>query len=609
MSAEGYSGTVVLYDITHLHRIDLSDARQRKQTWDELHLVTALQGIVNRAKPRLYLIFVGDDGRGATDRYWLEHLRQPGEWLHRARLETVNNPTDLIQRFRSSVRGLVVWDEHVPATALVASTAAGVDNLLPVRYDPDADSLYSRLTSGKGALPVRLSLIQQGGASLFTGRGGMGSLALPSIGSAKCDAFMWAVGTYLRRGKCAPGALGYYSDADWLRGRVKHPIERTMLCNHDYFIARKGFFFDLSPWDDVKPVDDPEQPLGADLRTLKAILTASYDLTGGRMTHIGGFVPWDFKYTDAVGEPHGAVETEWRFAEIASCFNAYLDADAPAIGAMANASFFMHYPLEKRYSQKHPALEDLQRERYVLADGRVSPLSFVAFYAGDYDSSAWFYRMIPRLWSDPVRGQVPLAWAFNPNLAHRFPVGMHFVRRNASASDYFIAGDSGAGYLNPGFLSRPRPHSGLPDGWKAWEEHCRREYTRWDIRITGFIIDGNARAMEEQGLDAYARFSPGGIAAQKVRLQALHGEMPILRMRDDLPTVGAVQMPQALDVVGSRLTGEKPQFLLFRTILWTPSHHLELKRAIEERYPGTKVVHAGVLFALLRQHLLQKDAQ
>jgi len=606
MTSSEFAGTIVLYDLTHLHRMDFSELRQRRQAWDELHLVTALQGIVNRRQPRLYVLFVGDDGQGGTDLYWLEHLRQQGEWLDRAKIEKVTQVLELVQRFRRSLNGLVVWDERVPATALVASTAAGVDNLLPVRYDPDAGSLYTRLTQGRGGLPVRLSLLRKDGSPLFTGKGSLGPLALPSTGSPKCDALMWAVGTYLRQGKCAPGVLGYYSDADWLTGRVRLPVERTMLCNHDYFIARKGFFFDLSPWEDVKPSDDPEQPLGADNRTLKAILMASYDLTGGSMTHIGGFVPWDFKYTDAVGEPHGAVESEWRFVEIASCFNAYLDADAPAIGAMANASFFMHYPLQKRYTQPHPTLDDLQRKGYVLSNGMVAPYSFIAFYVGDYDSSAWFYRMLPRMWSDPARGKVPLAWAFNPNLAHRFPVGMHFVRRNASPLDYFIAGNSGAGYLNPGYLSRPRPHSGLPDGWKAWETHCQTEFSRWDIRVTGFIIDGNARGLDERGLDAYARFSLGGIAAQKIPERGMHRGLPYLRMRDDLPGVGGLQMPRALNIVGSRLTGKKPQFLLFRTILWTPSHHLELKRAIEQKYPGARVVHTGTLFALLKQHLSQQ---
>jgi hypothetical protein len=379
MTSSEFAGTIVLYDLTHLHRMDFSELRQRRQAWDELHLVTALQGIVNRRQPRLYVLFVGDDGQGGTDLYWLEHLRQQGEWLDRAKIEKVTQVLELVQRFRRSLNGLVVWDERVPATALVASTAAGVDNLLPVRYDPDAGSLYTRLTQGRGRFPVRLALLRKDGSPLFTSKGSLGPLALPSTGSPKCDALMWAVGTYLRQGKCAPGILGYYSDADWLTGRVRLPVERTMLCNHDYFIARKGFFFDLSPWEDVKPSDDPEQPLGADNRTLKAILMASYDLTGGGMTHIGGFVPWDFKYTDAVGEPHGAVESEWRFVEIASCFNAYLDADAPAIGAMANASFFMHYPLQKRYTQpsSHPGrpaaqgLRALQRHGCALQLHRV----------------------------------------------------------------------------------------------------------------------------------------------------------------------------------------------------------------------------------------------
>ena len=38
--------------------------------------------------------------------------------------------------------------------------------------------------------------------------------------------------------------------------------------NHDYFVANKAFFFDLSIWGDEAPNDDPEQPLGTDRATL-----------------------------------------------------------------------------------------------------------------------------------------------------------------------------------------------------------------------------------------------------------------------------------------------------------------------------------------------------
>ncbi len=68
--------------------------------------------------------------------------------------------------------------------------------------------------------------------------------------------------------------------------------------------------------------------------------------------------------------------------------------------------------------------------------------------------------MLPKMWTDPARGTTPLSWAFNPNLCERFPLGMAWPRENRSPNDFFVAGDSGAGYLNPGFLSTPRPHIG-----------------------------------------------------------------------------------------------------------------------------------------------------
>ena len=68
--------------------------------------------------------------------------------------------------------------------------------------------------------------------------------------------------------------------------------------------------------------------------------------------------------------------------------------------------------------------------------------------------------MLPKMWTDPARGTIPLSWAFNPNLCARFPLGMAWPRENRRPNDFFVAGDSGAGYLNPGFLSTPRPHIG-----------------------------------------------------------------------------------------------------------------------------------------------------
>ena len=48
-------GPIVYYDMTALHKLDLGDPTELRRYWDETHLVVSLQGLVNRAGPRLML--------------------------------------------------------------------------------------------------------------------------------------------------------------------------------------------------------------------------------------------------------------------------------------------------------------------------------------------------------------------------------------------------------------------------------------------------------------------------------------------------------------------------------------------------------------------------
>jgi len=586
------------YDLTYTLKLDRGDPSERRRIWDHAHFVSSLQGIVNRERPCLYVYFIGgEDAR--IDRYWLGGLREPGEWLADCRLEEIPDLDALVRRFGKDMDGLVVYDENVPATSNVASTIAGVENLACVRYDRDPDSLFHLLTSDPSGpkLPVKVWLINQDGTSIFTGKGTIPGSGTPSTGSAKCDAYIWAKERYLDTGKCNPAKMGYYIDAYWLQ-KPDGYIPNHTLSNHDYFIANKGFFFDLSPWDDETPVDDPNQPLGTDAETFQAIMRSAWERTQGRtMIHLGGFVPWDKKYTDLAGGKHEGVPSEWRMVEIASCFNAYIDADALGIGCMANASVFQHYPLEERYPQKLPTVEDLKAKGFITEDGRVAPKSYVTIYIGDYDSAAWLYQRIPDLWDDPARGSIPLGWAFNPNLADRFAPGMAYTRKTKSENDFFVAGDSGAGYVNPGHLQVPRRFSGLPSGIETWAEHCRSYYRQWDLSVTGFIIDGYAPPMSDEVKDAYTTFSPNGIAAQKIERWGVHKGMPFLRM--DLDLGGTPE--QSAEVVLSRIGEKKPEFFIFRTILWSPAKHKSLFDLIRNSKKGkdVEIVDPYTLFQLI----------
>ena len=597
-SAESSDKTLYTFDLTYTLKLDRSKPDECRRIWDHAHFVSSLQGILNRDEPRLYLFFVGGED-GSIDRYWLKRLTEHGEWLEHHRIQELPDLDALVRTFQGDIRGLVVYDEKVPATSNVASTIAGADDLACVRYDPSRGSLYHHLTEDL-KLPVKIRLFKPGGQSMFTGKGAIPGSKTRSTGSPKCDAYIWAKEKYLDTGKCNPIKMGYYMDAYWLRNPGGYVPNHT-LSNHDYFIAQRGFFFDLGPWDDETPVDDPDQPLGADARTLQAIMRSAWKQVGGeQMIHVGGFTPWDKKYTDhaGAGGKHGGVPSEWRYAEIISCFNGYMDADALGIGCMANASVFQHYPLEAKYPQKLPTIADLKARGLITADGKVAPKSYVTIYVGDYDSAAWLYQRIPDLWDDPVRGQIPLGWAFNPNLADRFAPGMAYTRKTASPNDFFVAGDSGAGYLNPGHLVEPREYSGLPSGVETWTQHCKRYYDQWDLSVTGFVIDGYAPAMTEELLDAYTEFSPRGIVAQKIDRWGMHKGMPFIRMSDDL--VGSPE--ESAKVVLGRVGTEMPEFHIFRDILWSPTNQKKLFDAIKASPKGkdVEIVDPYTLFLLLQ---------
>ena len=598
--ASSPTSPLVTYDLTPTLKYDLHTERGKNNAWAEVHLVAALQGLVNRKQPRLYVTYVTDDGNqpARIDKFWLAQMRAPGGWLADVSLRPVPALETLVQTFHASVKGVVLYDLHVPATSNVASTVAGCDDLLPIPYDSAPGSVYDRLVVHGPRLPVKVRLLHKDGSPLFTGA---------ETGSAKCDAYLWAKRHYLDTGKCDPALMGYYLDAWWLTNPTKSGPDTHGLSNHDYFIARKAFFFDLSPWDDELPQDDPHQPLGADTRTLMAILRSAYGRTHGRrMIHVGGFVPWAWKYTQTAGGRHGDVATEWRYAAILSCYNAYMDADALGLNAMANASVFGLFPLQKHYPQLKPSATDWAKAGYLDAAGHVVPDIYVTFYVGDYDSAAWMYQRLPGLWNDPARGTVPLGWAFNPNLSDRFPIGFDWVRRTASANDHFIAGDSGAGYLNPGFLDGERPFSHLPSGLETWTQHCERYYGLWDISLTGFIIDGDARPMSDATRAAYGRFSPDGLVAQKLpSYQGLIAgtQTPYLTMSDDMPN--GDQTDDALARIQARLggdTGDGPHFHIFRTILWSPTQHQKLFTRLQS-LPHVRVVDPYTLMGLLRRQL------
>lgn len=579
--------TIHVLDVRGLKSRDLAKAESATEVWDTMHALASLQGIVNRDAPRLYLLYCAEFGV-ETDQFWLDWLRGEDGWLRESRVVSVASLEDAVRVFRQHIKGLVIYDPAVPATSCLASTAAGCENLIPVRFSRATNSVFALLT-GKLGLPVRMWLVNPDGTSKFTGQGTLPDSTEPSSGSAKADAYRWALSHFVQTGKCDTRFAAYYLDAFWLQRPKNGPPDLHTLSNHDYFIARRAFFFDLSPWGDEAPVDDPQQSIGLDRQTLLDVLRALQANAPRSIIKIGGFPPWPYKYTTHGGAgKHEGVASEWEFTRLISQYNAYHEADAAGPGGMANASFYAHYPLKSRYPQpnRKPTREDWQRAGWLTADGKVAPKLFVGHYVGDYDSPSWLYKAVPTFFNDPQRGQVPLGWAFDPNLADRAPHVLAYAYRHATTNDYFIAGDSGAGYLNPRGLTI-RPDSKLPPALDLWTDYCRPYYQRWNMTITGFVLDGSSGASTELEFAAYRQFSPDGCGTHFEKGPRMMAGVPTCPERD-LPD-SPEKATQVIATSAKEVNGTA-RFLWARSILKSPSWYAQVSRLLRERHPELPVV-------------------
>jgi GxGYxYP putative glycoside hydrolase C-terminal domain/GxGYxY sequence motif in domain of unknown function N-terminal len=574
VKAAGVPAEVSTYDFSGGRALSMDDARKLRREYDEGFLISSLEGLVNRKEPRLFVRCFA-----STDDFWWARMNEKGAWLAGVPVKKIATIKDLLAKFAQDYKGAVVYDESVPATSNLAATIAGADDLLVLRYDTDPNSLYHELTTGDKAIPIKVRLINEDGTSLFTGKGTIPDINQPSSGSPKNDAYRWLIEKYLKAGKLEPTELGYYIDCFWLKAHPGYAQFGDNLANLDYMIAHRGVVYDLDVFGDETPVDDRHQEQGTDLATLKLLLSTCNKLTQGRaMINIHGMVPWAYKYTDAktatwdAGGTHDPVPSEWAFVQTVSAYNVAADCDVMA--DMANASFYQHYPLPAHIAQKapQPTKQDLIKQGVLAPDGNLLPVNYYAFYVGDYDAAAWLYQNMPTMWTDPARGKIPLSWAINPNLADRFPFAVDWVRKTATPNDFFVAGDDGAGYLNPGMLTEPRD-SELPSGVAIWQERNARYFKQWDLDTVGFIIDGNCPFMEKEALDAYAKFSPGGLVCQNEPPDPIHNGMPLLKMSSIV--LGSP------DVMVKLFSAGGPHFIAARTVLWTPTNHADAVKQID----------------------------
>ena len=236
----------------------------------------------------------------------------------------------------------------------------------------------------------------------------------------------------------------------------------------------------------------------------------------------------------------------------------------------------------------------------------ITPRHYIVWHMGDYDSAAWLYQMLPTRWDDPRRGEVPVSWAFNPNLMDRFRLGFAHVWETATDRDFFSGGDTVAGYVNITQLYGARSPSGLGDDRSAFEEYARPYLQRMGITDTIFALNGSSGAFDDPAYELLGRLTGRGVAfnmaGQPSRDPFLAYGVPFVGQDSDLD--GGDQQVSA-DRVYAHTTGLAPGFHVFRIVLATPGFMSDLTQQLFGDHPERllTVVAPDVLFTLLLLHL------
>lgn len=176
----------------------------RPYSWEEQLAAAGIQGLVNREKPRIFLVY--DD---VVDRKWLDIYRRDHGVKHRE----IATFRDLVKLYAGELDGYVLCHEEMVHTLNVAQTWGSLHNAVPA-------------TARIGTLLGEFGLEK---LEDFRGRF-----------KDRIDAYTWAMEHLLP--ECNPRIIGHTCTEGW----YPHKSHKYLPHIKDYLVAVKAFTFDLS---------------------------------------------------------------------------------------------------------------------------------------------------------------------------------------------------------------------------------------------------------------------------------------------------------------------------------------------------------------------------
>ncbi|MCL1794096.1 MAG: hypothetical protein FWG34_09520 [Oscillospiraceae bacterium] len=553
-----------------LFLFELSGEKNSK-AYDEAALATCLQGLYNReAGPAVYLL----SKTNPTPKYWLDKFTEDSEtgWLGKREIVNLKSIGDLCELAKPLVKKLIIWDEEVDASFNVAFTIAGACDgavVSPEYFEFARNVLDADIVDLRGRFTGEIS------------------------GSKKNDAYLWAMENYLKPGLCSKHWLCLYSDPF----KTRETGDIGYVNTRDWCVYNRAFVYDLSPWGDEAPLDDPNQELGRDLETYKLILAEQLKQTKGEnMTEIAGFFNF-VKYSNVPGHEesrHEPVPTEWESVFVMSPYNCYQNTVASDCYNQSLHSQFPFAPLKQSRPEKKAALENA---------------CYLGIQMCDYDSATPLYDFMRKHWDDPKRGEANLSWGINPNLIESYPdIISYFYQTAAKDKDVFVADASAAGYFNPSRIKE--------EYWDMVVDHNRRFYDLTDMTMTPMVLDWEP--LSDKTLDQMTKFSPDGLAWIIMNFHGpvepdkpkVHGGVMVDEMLNHVCNGGPVdEVAKALaGIIGGDFP-DKPAFHYIRIVWQSPSYIIDIVEALKKLRPDLdiRLTNTYDYFRLHKQFLEEEN--
>jgi hypothetical protein len=457
-------------------------------TGDEQCLLVSLQGQVNRRQPRLYFYW----GTDTTNQTWLNTITVP----HR----TSTDPWEFLAKYRSEIRGAVVYDVNVPDTVNVATAIASMGGAVIATADLAkahqlnvVEDLTGQFANGLAAYQWAFDNIwPKMPQRILTAIGGTNSVQVANVQwttllqvtqpvtdssnkavyTADLTPFLTTGGAVYVRWTDAYPSDGWGPSVDQVRVTADGNViasfqpgssgETPYVFDLDSSQTASGWrFSDGSEYFIYKFVP----PTGTKKLTLSCEMWNEYVVSAtSTAPSVQQGNPNFRDYIVAAQAPVFWLDPEDPAQ--AALFTSILkraQPDTPYLGWFPQGHEMTGVTLCGQYASPVVAA-DFYINGSVFAGGAPAPISsrithpptpkvankiYLTLTMVEGDNAQYNQHRMRAIWDDEGRGAVPLNWSISAFLYDIGPAIFGYYQRTATANDLLMAGPSGAGYTYP----------------------------------------------------------------------------------------------------------------------------------------------------------------